>query len=469
MKPIPVDQPHTRCSRWISAVAWCVVLASVAFGSYSLVPPQAATADAPEQAFSANRAMRHIDVIARQPHPMGTAAIEEVRTYLSSEIDKLGLHGVHVTVETVQRNGIAGTHFEVHEHDDAHHHEHHEHEHEQGHEHHEHEHHHEGGGGHVHRGLGDILALIDAAGLPARVADRARRIFTRLGEAEAKVHGIGTDEVHFHEVGAVDSIVDVVAACVALELLGVESVLCSPIAVGTGTVHCAHGELPVPAPATAELLAGAQVAGTEIVGEATTPTGAAVLTTLAESYGPLPPMRVAAVGRGAGTREGGPLPNIVRVFVGEPDEDGQADAVVELSANLDDCTGEVIGAVIEKLLAAGCLDAWAAPIVMKKSRPAWMLSVLCAPADAAEAERLLFAETTTFGVRRRTCSRAKLCRRHETVETPYGPIRVKVGRLDDETVTASPEFEDCRRAAEAHHVAVKEVLAAAKALHRTER
>jgi len=191
-----------------------------------------------------------------------------------------------------------------------------------------------------------------------------------------------------------------------------------------------------------------------------------VLTTLAESYGPLPPMDVAAIGHGAGTREGRPLPNILRVFVGEEAGDGQVDSVVELAANVDDCTGEMIGAAIEKLLAAGCLDAWAAPIVMKKSRPAWQVSVLCSPHDVPEAERILFAETTTFGVRRRTCGRTKLRRAHDTVETPYGPIRVKVGRRGDEDVTAAPEFEDCRLAAEAHHVSVKEVLAAALAIHR---
>ena len=359
---------------------------------------------------------------------------------LAVEIDKLGLAGVHLTAEKVRRSGLTGLHFQVHAPTE----------------------------GHAHRGLNDILEIIDAAGLAPRAADRARRIFTRLGEAEAKVHRIAIDKVHFHEVGAIDSIVDIVAACVAMELLDVEQVLCSPIAVGGGTIVCAHGRLPAPAPATAELLVGAEIRQTDIQGEATTPTAAAILTTLAESCGPLPAMAVSAVGWGAGTREAGPLPNLLRVFIGQDDPEGQADSVVELSANLDDCTGETIGAAIGRLLAAGCLDAWATPIVMKKSRPAWMLSVLCSPADAGEAERILFSETTTFGVRRRPCRRSKLLRSYQTVETPYGPVRVKIGRLDGQTMTASPEFEDCRQAAETHHVSVKEVLAAAGVAFRAE-
>jgi uncharacterized protein (TIGR00299 family) protein len=261
----------------------------------------------------------------------------------------------------------------------------------------------------------------------------------------------------------VDSIVDVVAACIALELLGVDRVLCSAIPLGSGTVKTEHGVLPIPAPATAELLKGAKTFDNGVVGEATTPTAAAVLTTLAESFGPPPTMTVSAVGYGAGTRDGGPLPNLLRVLIGEAHDMGSVDSVVELSANIDDCTGEVIGAAIQKLLAAGCLDAWATPIYMKKSRPAWLLSVLCMPSDAQAAEEILFTETTTFGVRRRTCERTKLQRHPATVETPYGPIRVKVGLLNGRTLSASPEFADCAAAAESHHVPVREVLLAAQA------
>jgi len=449
---------------------------------------------------------------------------------IQAAIDKLGLPGVTVSVETVHRGGMAGVHFQVHE---AHEHEHaeggapggleehghpeahepgpggaegeHGHTHDDGgHSHgrehthgpaaeggpgaaeggdahahtHTHPHEHPGEGGphahaheHAHphvarRSLSDILAMIEAAGLPARVVDRAKRVFQRLGEAEAAVHGIALQEVHFHEVGAVDSIVDVVASCVGLELLGIDRLLCSPIPLGSGTVRCEHGLLPVPAPATVRLMIGVPVRQAPIVGEATTPTAAALLTTLAESFGPVPAMTVSAIGCGAGTRDGGPLPNLLRVLVGESSDAGQTDSVVELSCNLDDCTGETIAVAIARLLSYGCLDAWATPAVMKKSRPAWVLSALAAPADAAEAERIMLAETTTFGVRRRLCERRKLVRHHEIVETPYGPIRVKVGLLDGREMTASPEFDDCNQAAERHHVAVREVFAAAQTVYR---
>ncbi|MFZ1988946.1 MAG: LarC family nickel insertion protein, partial [Alphaproteobacteria bacterium] len=213
-------------------------------------------------------------------------------------------------------------------------------------------------------------------------------------------------------------------------------------------------------------LRGVPLGSAEIAGEATTPTAAAVLTTLAKSYGPLPPMQIAAVGCGAGTRDEGPLPNLLRVFLGQAAEDGDADAVVELAANLDDCTGEVLGATIESLLAAGALDAWATPAVMKKSRPAWVLSVLCGPADVGTMEDILFTQTTTFGVRRSTWLRSKLLRRHETVQTPYGAVRVKVGRRGQKDVTVSAEFDDCLAAAKAHGVPVRDVMAASVEAYR---
>ena len=314
-----------------------------------------------------------------------------------------------------------------------------------------------------HRGLSNIAALIRRSRLSETVKAHAVAVFERLAHAEADVHGIPVEKVHFHEVGAADSIVDIVAACTAMELMGIGPVLCSPIRLGTGTVQTAHGELPVPAPATAELLAGASVApaiaGAD--GELTTPTGAALLTTLSAGFGPMPALQLEAVGYGAGTRENASLPNVLRVFVGRDSDEGDADAVVELSANLDDCTGETIGRAIEKLLAAGALDAWACPLVMKKSRPAWMLTALCHPGAADAAEGILFAETTTFGVRRRPGTRARLSRRHETVETPYGSVRIKVGTRDGEDLTASPEYDDAAAAAEAHGVPVREVLAAA--------
>ena len=355
--------------------------------------------------------------------------IDELRKHLAT----LELPSCTVRAERATRRGIAGTRFVV-EADEP---------------------------DPPHRTLADILAILQRADLPGRAAQQAAAVFTRLARAEAKVHGTTVDHVHFHEVGAADSLIDIVGACAALELAGVQAVSCSPLPLGRGTVQCAHGTIPLPAPATVELLRGFPVVQTGIEQELTTPTAAALLTVLAGSFGPPPPMALSAVGYGAGSRDEGPLPNLLRVMIGESAEVGTADSVVELSANLDDCSGEVIGATIEKLLAAGCFDAWAAPIVMKKSRPAWMLSVLCRPRDADEAERIIFRETTTFGVRRRPCSRSKLARSHETVETPYGPVRVKVGRRDGAVACASPEFEDCAAAAEAHDVSIRQVMDAA--------
>ena len=359
---------------------------------------------------------------------------------LKSQLARLHAHGCSLSVEKVQRGGIAGTKFNV----------------EIAHEH------------HPHRHLGDILAMIDVAGLPARAAERAKKVFTRLGQAEAAVHNVPLDHVHFHEVGALDSIMDIVGACVAMEILDIDRVICSPLPLGSGTIESDHGTLPVPAPATARLLVGAKTVPGLVQGEAVTPTAAALLTTLAESFGESPALAVAAVGYGAGTRNQGPVPNLLRVILGQDSHDGEHDVMVELSANIDDCTGEVIGAAIEKLLAFGAVDAWASPLVMKNSRPAWMLSALCRPSDAAAIETLFFEETTTFGVRRRVCQRAKLRRRHETVETPYGPLRVKVGSLGEQDVTAAPEFSDCLAAAQAHHVSVREVMAAATEIYRRE-
>ena len=357
---------------------------------------------------------------------------------VKAELAKLAARGFELRAEKVNRGGMIGTRFcvELTEPDPP------------------------------HRSLGDIVSLIDAAGLAPRAADRAKRIFTRLAHAEAKVHNTDVEKVHFHEVGALDSIADVVGACAALEILGVDRILCSPIPVGSGIIQGDHGTMPVPAPATAELLCGAPIAAADLPYEATTPTAAAVLTTLAESYGPVPAMRVAAVGYGAGTRSEGPVPNLLRVFLGREDPHGQTDTVVELSANLDDCTGELIGAAMAALLSGGALDAWVTPITMKKSRPGWMLSAICPPQDVDAVERILLAETTTFGVRRMARARTKLLREHQTVETPYGPIRMKVGRLGDEVVTVSPEFDDCVEAARSHHVAVREALAAANDAYR---
>jgi uncharacterized protein (TIGR00299 family) protein len=306
------------------------------------------------------------------------------------------------------------------------------------------------------RHLPEILRIIATAELAPAVLERASAVFRRLAEAEAAVHGIAVDAVHFHEVGAADAIVDIVGACAAAEHLGLQRITCSAIPTGHGSVECAHGVLPVPAPATAYLLRGVPLAACDEPGELTTPTGAAILTTLAESFGPPPAMQMTAVGYGAGTREGRTRPNVLRLLVGEV-EPGHAglggstplerDCVIILEAQVDDATGQVVAYACERLLSAGALDAYVVPIIMKKGRPGQLLTVLCRPDDAAALEAIVFRETTTFGVRRHECLRSTLPREQATVTTRFGAIRVKVGRRADGTLRAWPEYEDCATAA----------------------
>lgn len=312
-----------------------------------------------------------------------------------------------------------------------------------------------------HRHLRDIVAILESSDLGDRVKQHAIRVFQRLAEAEAQVHGTDVNAVHFHEVGAVDAIVDVVATVSALDQLQVQRVICSPICVGSGTVQCDHGVLPVPAPATAVLLRGQPIAECDEPGELTTPTGAALLTTLAESFGPLPSMTIRTVGYGAGTRDGVHRPNVLRVILGDPSPAGSTDEVVVLETAVDDTTGEAVGHCLERLFDAGALDAYCLPIYMKKSRPGLLLTVLSSVAEADRLEAVIFAETTTFGVRRYRARRTKLDREHRDVDTPWGRVRVKIGRRGRDVVTVAPEYEDCRRVAADSRVALRDVLNAA--------
>jgi len=312
-----------------------------------------------------------------------------------------------------------------------------------------------------HRHLKHVRQIIEDSRLSDRVKARAVAVFTRLAEAEAAAHGTTIEKVHFHEVGAVDAIVDVVGACVALDLLGVDEVRCSPIPTGTGTVTCEHGVMPVPAPGTANLLCGVPLAACDEPAELTTPTGAAILTTLATAFGPLPAMTLERTGYGAGRREGRTRPNLLRVLLGRSQADRESDEILVIEANIDDSTPEVLGYVVEKLLTAGAVDAFCTPIYMKKNRPAVMITALVEPARQSAIEDIILAETTTFGLRSYRAGRTKLDRSHVVVETPYGAIRVKVGRRGGRLVTASPEFEDCRAAAERAGVPLREVMAAA--------
>lgn len=300
---------------------------------------------------------------------------------------------------------------------------------------------------HVHRHLHHITAMIDGAGLPPSQRALAVRIFTRLAEAEAKVHGTTVEKVHFHEVGAADSIADIVGAAVGWDLLGVDTLVASPIPTGGGKIRIAHGECSIPAPATAELLRGVPLAASSVQNELTTPTGAAIVTSLASSFGPLPSMSIDAIGCGAGQRDLEEQPNLLRLLVGKASDEAGGQQVWVLETNLDDISGEFIGHCTARLWDAGALDVYTTAIQMKKNRPGVKLSVLCAAAEVDAVEGILFSETTTLGIRRWPVSRHVLQRRTHTVETPWGAIAGKVGWFADGPPRFAPEFESCRQVA----------------------
>jgi len=320
---------------------------------------------------------------------------------------------------------------------------------------------------HHHRRLKDITEIINSSTLSAAVKAQAVGIFRRLAEAEGAVHGTGPEEVHFHEVGAVDAIVDIVGASIGIELLEIEQVISSPLPMGSGFVEAAHGKIPLPAPATVELLKGVPVYSAGIEGELVTPTGAAIIRTLASGFGGIPSMTVRSIGYGAGKSEF-PFPNVLRVLVGEAKSEAAVptDRVSVVETNIDDMNPEFYDLVFEKLLAAGALDVYVTPIVMKKCRPAALLSAICPVDRANDVAGIILRETTTFGVRISQADRRCLERKWETVTTKFGEIRMKVGLLDGEPVTASPEYEDCRKAAETHGVAVRMVYEEAVAEYR---
>ncbi len=315
---------------------------------------------------------------------------------------------------------------------------------------------------HKHRHLHHIFELLDGAELSGRQRETARRIFTRLAEAEAKVHGVAVEKVHFHEVGAADSIADVVGTAVGLDLLDVDRVVASPVPTGCGRVRIAHGEVSIPAPATAELLCGIPIAESHVEAELTTPTGAAILATLAERFGPVPSMTVRQVGYGAGQMDLPERANVLRLILGEvaaPDED---DAVCLVETNLDDTSGEMIGYACSRLWHAGALDVFTTAIQMKKNRPGVTLSVLCRASDAPAVEAVLFRETSTLGVRRWPVARQVLARTTHRVATPWGEVEGKVGFPIEGPPRFSPEFESCRRMATEHDLPLREVYDAAQ-------
>jgi uncharacterized protein (TIGR00299 family) protein len=358
---------------------------------------------------------------------------------LRQALEKLPVHGWRLDAEPVLQHGISATRAKVSA---------------------DHDHH----GDHHHgRSLRVILDLIEASELSGTVKERSARVFRTVGEAEARVHGTTPEEIHFHELGGLDSIVDIVGVVAGLELLGVERVYASPLPLSHGWVSCAHGLLPVPAPAVVELLQSVPTVPLDLEGETVTPTGAALLVALAQSFGGPPPMTLTKVGYGAGTRQWPHHPNLLRVMLGQADDlaDVPQDRVILLEANLDDLNPELLPDAMEHCFTAGAVDVWYTPIMMKKGRPATQVSVLAPPDRVDAVAEALFRHTSTLGVRRSEWSRHCLQREQRTVETPFGPIRVKVGKLNGEEITRSPEHDDCARAAKEHGVSVREVYDAA--------
>jgi len=351
---------------------------------------------------------------------------------LRSKLQGLRVPGWEISSQKVWKNGMSATHVQVHT---------------------EHT--------RTHRSLATIRDILNESDLEASVRQRADAIFTRLGEAEAAVHDVPLDKIHFHEVGAIDSIVDVVGACIGFSELGIETFLCSPLNVGGGTTKTAHGILPVPAPATARLLLGKPTYSNGAQKELVTPTGAAIVTTVCRVFGPQPAMQVSAIGYGAGNADIEIQPNVLRIMLGDvfgAAMEGHSGTIRVLEANIDDMNPQIFGYLLERALAAGALDVFSVPIHMKKSRPGMLVSILCKPEDEAKFQTMLFAETTTLGVRSHLVERYALPREHVIVSTPLGDVRVKVSRADGRIQHASPEFDDCRKLAEENNVPLQEVM-----------
>ncbi|MGC1479735.1 MAG: nickel pincer cofactor biosynthesis protein LarC [Chthoniobacterales bacterium] len=382
---------------------------------------------------------------------------------LESDLATLGLtHEYQLHVHRASRQHVAGTKFDVHEQTtfaplnaDA------------SHSHHSHNSplnpHHSHAHGHAHgRTHGQIKDLLTASPLPPTAKSRALAIFERIAIAEGKIHGMPAEDVTFHEVGAIDSIVDIAAFCLGIERLGIQRVLVSRLFEGTGFIQCAHGQFPLPAPATLEILAGIPLSQIDEPLEFITPTGAAIVAEYGESFGTMPALRVRRIGYGLGTRDTAPRPNVLRaVLADSEDADPESDTVTQIETNLDDCTPELIAACTEKLLADGALDVFTTPVQMKKNRPGILLTVLCEPAAADKFATTILRETTAFGVRLHDTRRRKLTREIRTVDTPYGPIEVKFGTLGSDRLQASPEYESCRAAAIRHHAPLKDVYQSA--------
>jgi pyridinium-3,5-bisthiocarboxylic acid mononucleotide nickel chelatase len=314
---------------------------------------------------------------------------------------------------------------------------------------------------HSHRSLAEIYSLVDRSALSAQGRDRAKHLFARLGEAEAAIHGVPVDKVHLHEVGALDSIVDIVGTVHAMEAFGADRIVASPLNVGSGSVHSAHGLYPVPAPATTRLLEGVPIYSGPQKAELVTPTGALLITAYAQQFGGLPPMRLQRTGYGAGSRKFARTPNVLRILVGEGDTAAQSHRVAVIEAEIDDMNPQIFGVLIDQLLAEGALDVFYTSIQMKKNRPGTLLSIIAPPAAREQLTSIVFRETTTIGVRYGEMDRECLDREMVTVDTPLGRVGIKVARRNGNVMNASPEFDDCARLAAESGRPVKDVQAAA--------
>ncbi len=402
---------------------------------------------------------------------------------LEQALGSLMIPGYRLAADRVLRSGLAATKFRLvegedepadaaareapaHGHQHAHRHDgqdhvHHDHEPESAHGSREGHHETHGHAGHAHRTLAEITTLIERSSLADRARARAISLFTRLAEAEAEIHQMPVSKVHLHEVGELDSIIDIVGAVFGLDWFGADRILASPMNVGGGMVRSAHGVFPVPAPATAKLLLGVPVYSSGVQMETVTPTGALLVTGHATAYGPLPAMRIEHVGYGAGGRDLPGTPNVLRILVGRADEQAPADRVVVLECEIDDMNPQIFGPLMDRLYAAGALEVFFSAVQMKKNRPGTLLTVVGRPESREELTGIIFRETTTIGLRYQEMARACLSRETVLVETPVGPVRVKVASRDGDVMNAAPEFEDCARLAAEHGVPIKKVQALA--------
>ncbi len=355
--------------------------------------------------------------------------------HLRAELRGLQVPGWELTAEKVWKNGMAATYVRVVTEDQS-----------------------------KHRSLSAIMEVLQKSQIAPVVRERAAAIFQKLGEAEARVHDVPLEKIHFHEVGAVDAIVDIVGVCIGFHALGIEKFACSPLNVGGGTAKMAHGILPVPAPATANLLQGKPTYSNGVQKELVTPTGAAIVATLCDTFGPQPPMSVSAIGYGAGTADLEGQPNVVRIMMGEAAEKtvaGFDEEIAVIEANLDDMNPQIYGYFLEKALAAGALDVYTTPVQMKKNRPGTLLTILCKPQDTNVLMSLIFAETTTFGARSYRAQRRVLPREWVNVATDYGDVRIKVSRVNGRILHVAPEYDDCRKLAVEKNVPLQRVIAEA--------